>query len=100
MQEKCSPEAHDCKIPSGEHASGPPPQWLSTFGVLVLGLIMMSEKVHFLTTVIPSTFNRLATSLLAAMLSVRTCSGMGERLPTHLLSSRTEKYECTHILTT
>ena len=25
MQEKCSPEAHNCKIPTGECAPGPPP---------------------------------------------------------------------------
>ena len=54
MHEKCSPEAHDCNTSpgQGQHAPGTPPPAVEHLKlILCLGApIMMSEKIHFLTT--------------------------------------------------
>ena len=46
MQERCTPEAHDCNISLREHAPRPPPP-------PSCACMLMSEKVHFLATVSP-----------------------------------------------
>ena len=85
-----------------ENMSLDPPNSLAVEHLWCIGAYtMISGKVHFMTstTALSSASNRLASSLLAAMLSVSTCSGtvvLAGRLLTQLLKSRSKKYECTH----
>ena len=91
-QEKRSPEAHDCKFPQGNMPLDTP--WRSsTFDASVLASWCFERSTFWQVRPPPS--KRLATGLLAAMLSVCTCSGtsiaLAERLLTQLLSSRSDK---------
>ena len=76
MQENCFPEAHDCKISPGEHAPGPQRSSPSGRAPLVPPCLHHDVwKGPFSDKYDPPACKRLATSLLAAMLSVYTCSG-------------------------